>query len=168
MVSPESGVSEMRALSALDVERLRVQLLKIAWALTGDANAEDLVHETLAALMKSTTAVDHPSAYARVALINRIRSHWRRLERERSATRRARQRATPEIALPEPSGEVWAAVQELPFRQRVAVVLVVVDDLPLRAVADHLGCSTETARTHLRRGKTRLASTLRHLEQEQS
>ncbi len=81
--------------------------------------------------------------------------------------RRVHSSALAPIVLPEPSAEVWAAVQKLPFRQRVAVVLVVVDDLPLSAVADHLGCAEETARTHLRRGKQRLASTLRHLEQEQ-
>jgi DNA-directed RNA polymerase specialized sigma24 family protein len=42
----------------------------------------------------------------------------------------------------------------------------VLEDQPLAAVATHLGCDVETARTHLRRGKQHLAESLKHLQEE--
>lgn len=167
MSSSEPGAGAV-ALTG-DVAALRLKLLRTAWALVGDRhNAEDLVHETLAAVMSTSTTVDDVEGYARTALVNRVRSRWRRLERERNANRRAGSNVRDDVVMPDPSGEVWAAVQELPYRQRVAVVLVVVEDLPLRDVAAQLVCSEETARTHLRRGKQKLESQLQHLKKERS
>jgi RNA polymerase sigma factor (sigma-70 family) len=53
-------------------------------------------------------------------------------------------------------GEVWASVRELPARQRAAVLLRFVCDLPHRDVAATLGCSEEAARRSLHEGMTKL------------
>jgi len=58
---------------------------------------------------------------------------------------------------PEPRDEgLWEAVHELPPRQRSAVLLRYVGDLPHRDIASAIGCSEEAARRSLHEGLTKL------------
>jgi RNA polymerase sigma factor (sigma-70 family) len=57
---------------------------------------------------------------------------------------------------PLPDQALWDAVQELPARQRSAVVLRYVADLPHRDIASALDCSEEAARRSLHEGLTKL------------
>ena len=52
--------------------------------------------------------------------------------------------------------ELWEAVHGLPRRQRSAVVLRFVADLPHREIAAAIGCSEEAARRSLHEGLTKL------------
>ena len=52
--------------------------------------------------------------------------------------------------------ELWGAVRELPPRQRSAVVLRFLGDLPHREIAAAIGCSEEAARRSLHEGLQRL------------
>jgi RNA polymerase sigma factor (sigma-70 family) len=52
--------------------------------------------------------------------------------------------------------DLWHAVHELPDRQRSAVVLRFLGDLPHRDIAAAIGCSEEAARRSLHEGLTRL------------
>jgi RNA polymerase sigma factor (sigma-70 family) len=145
----------------------RPGLVRLAWALVGDLDtAEDLAHEAVEALLPTWETVADPTAYCRAVVVNRARSRWRRKGRERRAIAKVASRPAHDVVMPAPSNEVWDAVRELSFRQRVAVVLVVLDDLPLAAVAEQLSCDVETARTHLRRGKQHLAKSLQHLQED--
>jgi DNA-directed RNA polymerase specialized sigma24 family protein len=56
---------------------------------------------------------------------------------------------------------VWVEVRKLPRRQAAALVLWAVEGLTFAEIGEVLGCSGETARTHLRRAQDRLASSLR-------
>lgn len=51
---------------------------------------------------------------------------------------------------------LWQAVAELPERQRSAVVLRFVGDLPHREIAAAMGCSEEAARRSLHEGLSKL------------
>jgi RNA polymerase sigma factor (sigma-70 family) len=51
---------------------------------------------------------------------------------------------------------LWHAVHDLPDRQRSAVVLRFLGDLPHRDIATAIGCSEEAARRSLHEGLTRL------------
>jgi RNA polymerase sigma factor (sigma-70 family) len=55
-----------------------------------------------------------------------------------------------------PDQALWDAVQELPTRQRSAVVLRYVADLPHRDIASAIGCSEEAARRSLHEGLIKL------------
>jgi len=68
----------------------------------------------------------------------------------------------PEIAVndPEPEGEIWALVGELPPKQRAAVELRYACDLPHAEIAAALGCSPEAARRSLHEGMKRLRKEL--------
>lgn len=55
---------------------------------------------------------------------------------------------------------LWRAVRELPERQRSAVVLRCVADLPHREIAVAIGCSEDAARRSLHEGLKKLKETI--------
>jgi RNA polymerase sigma factor (sigma-70 family) len=57
---------------------------------------------------------------------------------------------------PEHDELLWAAVGELPERQRSAVVLRFVADMRHREIAESIGCSEDAARSSLREGLNKL------------
>ncbi|MCY1139584.1 SigE family RNA polymerase sigma factor [Actinoplanes sp. Pm04-4] len=135
-------------------------LLRVAYLLTGDRHAaEDLLQEVLEQMYVRWRRIDGaPEAYARKALVNRATNRWRA---------RARRPETPlgdQHEQPEPDhGEdvairsaVLAALRDLPARQRAAVVLRYLDDLPVHEVAAALGCSEGTVKSNAARGLDRL------------
>jgi RNA polymerase sigma-70 factor (ECF subfamily) len=50
----------------------------------------------------------------------------------------------------------WELVRALPTRQRHAVVLFYLEDLPVDEIAAVLGCAANTAKAHLHKGRRRL------------
>ena len=56
--------------------------------------------------------------------------------------------------------EVWQAVRALPKRQAIALAMTYLEDSSLDDVADVLGCSPGTVKTHLRRGRASVARKL--------
>jgi RNA polymerase sigma factor (sigma-70 family) len=66
--------------------------------------------------------------------------------------------ASPNPSEPAPAHDelLWAAVGELPERQRSAVVLRFVADMRHREIAESIGCSEEAARSSLREGLNKL------------
>ena len=92
-------------------------------------------------------------------------AHRKALDAHRAASRRALPVADPgETDRPTSAAErrtshdesLWQAVRELPTRQRSAVVLRYVGDLPHRDIAAAIGCSEEAARRSLHEGLTKL------------
>ena len=51
---------------------------------------------------------------------------------------------------------LWDALSRLPDRQRACLVLRFYEDLPEREIAELLGCSVGTVKSHTHRGLTRL------------
>ncbi len=135
-------------------------LLRTAYLLTGDRHAaEDLLQDTLERVYAKWSRISgSPEAYARRALVNGATSRWR------SRGRR------PETALPEsyqPSrpdhagavtvrAVVGDALRQLSRQQRAVVVLRYFDDLSEADVAELLGCSVGSVKSHGARGLARL------------
>jgi RNA polymerase sigma-70 factor (ECF subfamily) len=67
-------------------------------------------------------------------------------------------RVLPAEELPDP--ELMAAIKQLPPAQRAAVVLHYVEDYSMTEVARIMDCSASTARVHLHRARTKLATIL--------
>ncbi|MGW4956320.1 SigE family RNA polymerase sigma factor [Nonomuraea sp. NPDC004186] len=132
--------------------------LKTAVLLTGDWHtAEDLVQSCLGKLYRVWHRLDtssDPDAYLRRILVNTYRSWWRARWR----------REIPRAELPELPGpgdvgdtravaeDVRQALARLPARQRTALVLRFFADLPEAEVAELMGCSPGTVKTHTHRG----------------
>ena len=131
--------------------------LRVAALLTGDWHAaEDLVQASLVKLYRAWPKLrldSDPDAYLRRIMVNTNRS-WRRTRWRRE---------TPVGELPETviadfaerqvvGAQVRQALQALPQRQRAVLVLRYCADLPEAEVADLLGCSSGTVKTHAHRG----------------
>jgi RNA polymerase sigma factor (sigma-70 family) len=126
----------------------------------GHADAEDCFQETFIAALR---------AYPRLRPDSNVRAwvltiaHRKSLDAHRARARRAvpvedvaavddRRSEAPRA----PDEALWSAVGELPTRQRSAVVLRYVTDLPHSEIADAIGCSEEAARRSLHEGLVKL------------
>jgi RNA polymerase sigma factor (sigma-70 family) len=132
----------------------------------GPSEADDCFQETFIAALR---------AYPRLRADSNLRAwvltiaHRKSLDAHRARARRAlpladvtaleddgasRLGATSSPAPPEQA--LWDAVEKLPARQRSAVVLRYVADLPHRDIAAAIGCSEDAARRSLHEGLLKL------------
>ncbi|EFC80595.1 SigE family RNA polymerase sigma factor [Parafrankia sp. EUN1f] len=139
------------------------ELLRLAYLLTGDpAEAEDLAQTALARTLVAWRRVresDSPDAYVRRILVNAHRRRFRRRVPESPMATVPEQEArssAAELAAVEDRAGLARALAVLPARQRAVVVLRYCEDLPEARVAEILGCSTGTVKTHASRGLARL------------
>jgi len=140
------------------------RLLGLAYMLAGSNwAAEDLVQDALTEAHRRWATVadyDDPGAWVRRVLVNKSTSRFRRLRTETKGLLRLSGQAQHPISPSEPNAEVWEAVRSLPPRQAQAIALQYWEDRPVAEIADILGCSPETVKTHLKRGRTALATML--------
>jgi len=139
-------------------------IVRIAWSLTGLRSvAEELAQEAFLEahrIWQRLQAYDNPGAWLRRVTINRSLSVLRRGAVESRGLSRLKQVRETDVVLPESTDEVWQALRTLPRRQIEVLVLVVVEDRSVADVARILGCGEQTVRTHLRRGRIKLAELL--------
>ena len=163
-MNPELDLRDVYAASA---GRLVAQL----YGMTGDfADAQDAVQEAFARALSRPAAlrgVDNPEAWLCRVAMNIARSrHRRRLLFDRIA--RSGRLRPPDTTPPLSPDHVAliAALQQLPRATRETVVLHHIADLPVTEVAAVLGCSVESVKTRLVRGRRALAEHLRETEKE--
>jgi RNA polymerase sigma-70 factor (sigma-E family) len=139
--------------------------MRLAVLLTGSPpEAEDLLQASLVKLYQAWPRLDvttvAPDAYLRKILVNTRRSWWRARWRQESPVA-----SVPDAADPYALGAlVRAALATLPRQQRAVLVLRYVEDQPLATVAEILGCSAGTVKTHAHRGLRRLRAALGDLD----
>jgi RNA polymerase sigma-70 factor (ECF subfamily) len=97
-------------------------------------------------------ALASPTAWVCRVAINVLRRRARRRTLEAVLLRRH----APRALLPPPAGEVWEIVKRLPTRQRLAIVLRYVADLPEAEIAAAMGVSRSTVSSTLADGLARL------------
>jgi RNA polymerase sigma factor (sigma-70 family) len=126
----------------------------------GAGEADDCFQETFIAALRAYTRL-RPDSNQRAWVLTI--AHRKALDSHRARGRRALPVAEPEAAgqgladePPRRDEALWQAVRELPGRQRSAVVLRFVADLPHRDIAAAIGCSEEAARRSLHEGLTKL------------
>jgi RNA polymerase sigma factor (sigma-70 family) len=131
-------------------------------ALVGPQEAEDALQETLIAALRAYPRLRPGSnlrawalSIARNKAIDMARARGRRPVPVDGAGERL---AAP--ARPEPDAELWAAVRELPPRQRTAVALRFAADLTHRDVGIAMGTTEEAARRSAADGLKRLREVL--------
>jgi RNA polymerase sigma-70 factor (ECF subfamily) len=128
--------------------------------MVGDhARAEELTQEAFTRACRHWRRVrvlDRPVAWVYVVATNEARRGWRREQRELSTATRV------ETAAVDPAGpvatalDVRAALAQLTDRQRAAVVLRYVADLPLAEIAEVMGCATGTVKATLHQALARM------------
>lgn len=133
------------------------RLLRFARLLVPDAaEAEDILQTALLRLARHwSKRLEFPEAYVRAALLNLARDHGRRWhlrpvpvdhDRDRPAVRTDLAEA---IAARDELDRVLAA---LPTRQRITVVLRIIEGLSEAETAKVMGCSPGTVKSNLARG----------------
>ncbi len=140
------------------------RMVALAAAVSGSrAVAEDLAQEAMVRAHRHWDRIagyDKPGAWVRRVTVNLATSAFRKRAAE---SRRLLRLGRPAAELPPPEPEdesVWAAVGELPRRQRAAVALFYLEDRPVREIAEILECTESTAKVHLHKGRTALAAAL--------
>jgi RNA polymerase sigma-70 factor (sigma-E family) len=134
--------------------------------------AEDLLQASLVKLYRAWPRLDPatgaPDAFMRTIIVNTRRSWWRSRWRQEAPVAAVPDAADPaqgDIADRYALGAlVRAALAALPQRQRAVLVLRYVEDLPEATVAELLGCSAGTVKSHAHRGLRALRATLGDLD----
>lgn len=130
-----------------------------------DETAHEIASEAFTRLWARWTSVDEPRGFLYVTAANIVRDHWRKVERERRAMRRA----TAEV-LVDGQGEgrdgqtdpsVRMLVQSLPERLRVPILLYYYADMPVREVAAATGRKEGTVKADLHAAREMLRAGLR-------
>lgn len=159
---PEADVSAaVEALYRAEGRRLVVMLT----AFLGDRSlAEDLTQEAFARVQRGWHQIrdtDHADRYLRTTAFNLARSSLRR-RRALAPMVELVSRLTPEdrVVLDEQHQAVIDAVLRLPTRQRACVVLRYYRELGVEDIAETLGISSNSVKTHLVRGLDRLEAAL--------
>ncbi|HEY0804626.1 MAG TPA: SigE family RNA polymerase sigma factor [Pseudonocardiaceae bacterium] len=150
-------------------------LVRFAAALTGDTQlAQDLVQDTLVRAYERWTRVagaDRPDLYLRRMVLNAYLS-WRRLWYQRTVHTVADPADGPHPVTVDPAGRVADRAQlsellgRLGRQQRAAIVLRFYEDRDDDEIAEVLGCSPVTVRSHISRGLATLRLRIRAEQDE--
>ena len=102
-----------------------------------DGTAHEIASEAFTRLWGHWTAVREPRGFLYVTAANLVRDHWRKLDRERRAIRRAttEMELAPHHEGADASVSVRMLVRSLPERLRTPVLLYYYADLPIREIA---------------------------------
>lgn len=153
------AVAEFDAFYVATASRLLKQMVLV----TGDlAEAEDVTQEAYErAWLSWSTVRDCLSAEAWVRTVARrvAVSRWRRVRNSSQAWLRTTTR-TGNVELETDHVALIQALGQLPTKQRVAIVLHPVADLPVEQVAEETGSSESAVKKQLVRGRAALASLL--------
>ena len=132
-------------------------LVRLAGYLADRAHAEEIVQDAFVRVFGRLRRVrpDRVDAYLHRAVVNGARSHLRR----RQVRERAPVEASPTVRSAESGAldrigqdALLERLSELPTRQREVLVLRYVLDLSEQQIADALGISTGSVKTHASRG----------------
>jgi RNA polymerase sigma factor (sigma-70 family) len=156
------------------IQPIEDRMIRSVWRIVRDPHDfDDAFQEALAAIWKHLGSIRrHPNPHALVLRICANAAY----DILRDKAQRCRQLASipadvanPSSTIPdmlsgqEERNEVFRAIAQLPRKQAEAALMRFAQELPYTDIALALGCSEVTARTHVKRARTRLTKLLAHL-----
>jgi RNA polymerase sigma factor (sigma-70 family) len=142
------------------LDESREAVWRLLVASVGREEAQDCFQETFIAALRAYPTLPRGSNLRGWVLTI---AHRKAIDVHRERSRRALPVAEPAAVDGRTAGpgelrdeRLWEAVQELPERQRSAVVLRYLGDMAHREIASAIGCSEEAARRSLHEGLTKL------------
>ncbi len=134
----------------------RAPVLAFLRAMVGPVDADDCFQETFMAALRHYESLDGANPRAWVMTIARNKA----IDHHRARARHAVPKADlPDVAAPPPAErdpELWAAVADLPEKQRSAIALRYAADLRYREVGAAMDTSEEAARRNVHEGLRKL------------
>lgn len=139
------------------------------YAMTGDmAAAEDAVAEAYTKAWQRWAQIsrhDSPEAWVRTVASRTAISSWRKTRNRLLAHRRTAPGAADPTAMAPDHVALVAALRKLPDKQRMAVVLHYIVDVPVAQIAREMGAAEGTVKSWLSRGRAALGAELGEPEQ---
>ncbi|MEU3145475.1 RNA polymerase sigma factor [Streptomyces sp. NPDC006999] len=126
-----------------------------------DETAHEIASEAFTRLWARWTSVSEPRGFLYVTAANLVQDHWRKLERERRAVRRATTEASLSSQPEQADPSVRLLVQALPERLRVPILLHYYADMPIREVSVLTGRKEGTVKADLHAARELLRAHLR-------
>ncbi len=133
---------------------------------TESTRAEDATNDAFVKAFErwdSVNSMDSPTAWVTKVAINSARRSFRRARQQSDLVNS--QRLDEVFTDTHPDAQLIAALRQLSYRQRRAIVLRYFDDLPQAEVAKALGVAAGTAAATLHQARNRLRSTLDNSEE---
>ncbi len=132
------------------------EMTRLGFLITGSRHAgEEIAHDAFIAVQDRWESIKNPKAYLRRAVVNRSRSHLRRLRTQRnSPIEPARTVVIDDI------DETWQLIQRLPAKPKAAIVLRYYMDLSIDEIADVMNSRPGTVKSLLHRGRETLRGEL--------
>jgi RNA polymerase sigma-70 factor (ECF subfamily) len=143
---------EFKAFFAAEFPRLAGYCLRL---LGDEQHARDTAQEALVRVWSRWVGVRDPHAYVYLVATNLVRNEWRERSRRADALRRVAE-ASPGTYLHDDGG-LRDAVERLPERLRVAVLLHYFADLPVAEVARLIHRPVGSVKQRLHEARSRLA-----------
>lgn len=139
-------------------------LMKLAYMLCGNQHAaEDLLQATFARAWRHSeriAAMAAPAAYLRRIMINEHSSQHRRRQLATVPLDADLDPAAPTASRADDRDEAWRWLATLPPRQRTVLVLRFYEDVPDQKIAQLIGCTQATVRSHASHGLAALRTLL--------
>ncbi len=128
------------------------EMTRIAYLITGSTHtAEEIAHDSFIAVQRRWDSIRNPKAYLRKAVVNRSRSHLRRLRTQREAPlERPREVGIGDI------DETWQLIEKLPPKRKTALILRYYLDMSIDEIADAMNTRPGTVKSLLHRGRETL------------
>jgi RNA polymerase sigma-70 factor (ECF subfamily) len=136
--------------------RLAASLLVVSGDLDAATDSADEAFARALDRWSSVSRMASPTGWTYRVALNVLRRRMRRAQLERRVVRDVS--GVPPLELPDP--EVWDAVARLPRRQRTAVVLRYVADLPEAEIGKAMGIARGTVAATLAAARRRLQADL--------
>lgn len=164
VLARNAASGDRESFSAL-VERHYGFIFRLAWRLTRQkADAEDVAQDVCARLGRSIRTYRGGSAFTTwlyAIVVNAAHDAGRRAAREAAKADAWGVQAlidgeAAEDRPEDPAEALWAAVRELPNKQREAITLVYGEGMNHADAADLMGCSEATVSWHVHEAKKRL------------
>jgi RNA polymerase sigma factor (sigma-70 family) len=156
------------------IQPIEDRMIRSVWRIVRDPHDfDDAFQEAVATIWKRLACIRrHSNPHALIlrictnAAYDVLRSNARRCRRLESVPADATNPApttSDRLAGQEERKEIFGAIAQLPRKQAEAALMRFAQELPYADIAQALGCSEVTARTHVKRARTRLAKILAHL-----
>lgn len=159
------------------IEPVEHQMMRSIWRIVRDPEmAKDALQESLTKIWRRLDRIrNHPNPRALIlkiclnAAIDSLRKRKRLHQHEKAELihqipTQSHTKDYEALERKRIEAEVFRAINRLPRRQAVAVLMRIIQDQPYEAIAQAMKCSETTVRIHVSRGRARLSQWLSHLK----